>query len=116
MRRITVTVLVVLLLTACATPAPASPPATPTPQAARLTNVPPEVVSKAYDQLSAAGAWPVNDGMPNSDVEHTIATLRTLGNLQPGDSISPAQLIDRAPATAAVQALGGPMTGDPRWK
>jgi ABC-type nitrate/sulfonate/bicarbonate transport system substrate-binding protein len=51
-----------------------------------------------------------------SDVERTIAALRDLGNLQATDSIGPAQVIDRGPATEAVQALGGPMSGDPRWK
>jgi ABC-type nitrate/sulfonate/bicarbonate transport system substrate-binding protein len=84
--------------------------------AAKFTNVPASIVATAYDQLAADGAWPVNDGMPTSDVEETIAALRGLGNLQPTESISAAQLIDRGPATEAMQALGGPMTGEPRWK
>lgn len=84
--------------------------------AARFTNVPAGVVASAYDQLAAAGAWPVNDGMPGADVEHTIATLRTVGLLQPSDPITPEQLIDRGPANEALKALGGPMTGDARWK
>jgi NitT/TauT family transport system substrate-binding protein len=84
--------------------------------AAKFTNVPASIVATAYDQLAAAGAWPVNNGMPVSDVEHTIAALRDLGNLQATDSVSPVQLIDRGPATEALKQLGGPMSGDPRWK
>jgi ABC-type nitrate/sulfonate/bicarbonate transport system substrate-binding protein len=84
--------------------------------AAKLTNVAPEIVSTAYDQLVAAGAWPVNDGMPTTDVEHTITTLHDLGLLQPNDTITPAQLVDRGPAEVALKELGGPMTGDARWK
>jgi ABC-type nitrate/sulfonate/bicarbonate transport system substrate-binding protein len=84
--------------------------------AATITNVPPPIVASAYDQLVAAGAWPVNDGMPASDVERTIATLRDLRVLQSTDALNAAQLIERGPASEALAALGGPMTGDARWK
>jgi ABC-type nitrate/sulfonate/bicarbonate transport system substrate-binding protein len=84
--------------------------------AAQATNVPASVLGPAYDQLAAAGAWPVNDGMPAADVERTIAVLRDVGLLQAGQSVSSEQLIDRRPATEAMNALGGPMTGEARWK
>jgi len=81
----------------------------------KLTNVPPDVLGPAYDQLTAAGVWPVNDGLPTASIDGTIATLRDLGTLQPGQNITSEQLIDRNPATEAVKALGA-MSGDSRWK
>jgi hypothetical protein len=54
--------------------------------------------------------------MPASDVERTIATLRDLRVLQSTDALNAAQLIERGPASEALAALGGPMTGDARWK
>jgi NitT/TauT family transport system substrate-binding protein len=84
--------------------------------ASRFTNVPATILAPAYDQLTAAGVWPVNDGMPAGDIERTIATLRDLGTLQATETIGPTQLVDRRPTEEALRALGGPMTGDPRWK
>ena len=83
--------------------------------ASKLTNVPPEVLGPAYDQLTAAGVFPVNDGLPVPSIEGTIKTLRELGTLQPAQNVTAEQLVDRGPADQAVKALGA-MSGDPRWK
>jgi len=83
--------------------------------ASKLTNVPPEVLGPAYDQLTAAGVFPVNDGLPVPSIEGTIKTLRELGTLQPAQNMTAEQLVDRGPADQAVKALGA-MSGDPRWK
>ena|SRR5215472_3554776 len=83
--------------------------------ASKLTNVPPEVLGPAYDQLTAAGVFPVNDGLPVASIEGTIKTLRELGTLQPAQNVTAEQLVDRGPADQAVKALGA-MSGDPRWK
>jgi NitT/TauT family transport system substrate-binding protein len=83
--------------------------------AARITTVPPTVVAPAYDQLTVAGAFPVNEGMPAESINNTIKKLQELGTLQPGQSVSADQLVDRRPVQEAVRALG-PMTGDPRWQ
>jgi ABC-type nitrate/sulfonate/bicarbonate transport system substrate-binding protein len=81
----------------------------------KLTNVPPEVLGPAYDQLTAAGVFPVNDGLPAASIDGTIKALHDLGTLQASQNVTSEQLVDRRPAEEAVKALG-PMSGDPRWK
>jgi hypothetical protein len=83
--------------------------------ASRITTVPANVVAPAYDQLTAAGAFPVNEGMPPESIANTIKKLEELGTLQAGQAVAPDQLVDRRPAEEAVRTLG-PMTGDPRWQ
>jgi hypothetical protein len=53
--------------------------------------------------------------MPAESIGNTVKKLQELGTLQPGQSVSADQLVDRRPAQEAVRALG-PMTGDPRWQ
>src|SRR5262249_39208758 len=77
--------------------------------ASKITNVPPDVMARAYDQLTAAGVFPVNDGMPERSIANTIKQLQELGTLQAGQTVSVEQLVDRRPAEAAMQALGGPL-------
>ena len=81
--------------------------------ASQLTNVPPDVLGPAYDQLTAAGVWPVNDGLPAASIDGTINALREPGTLQ--QPVTADQLVDRRAAEEAVKSLGA-MTGDPCWK
>jgi len=83
--------------------------------AAQETNVSPDVLGKAYDQLTVAGVFPVNDGLPAASLDGTLKVLHELGALDSSQNVTPDQLVDRGPADAAVNALGL-MTGDPRWK
>jgi ABC-type nitrate/sulfonate/bicarbonate transport system substrate-binding protein len=74
-----------------------------------------EAVEKAYDDLAAAGAWAVNDGMPRELIEATIGQQMDMGLIEGRTRPTFEQIADRAVAEDAVRRLGGPWTGDPRW-
>ncbi|HZU06263.1 MAG TPA: ABC transporter substrate-binding protein [Chloroflexota bacterium] len=80
------------------------------------TNQPRHVVERAYDDLAAGGIWAVNDGLSREMIEYTLDKQVELGLLAP-DAPKPTyeQLVDRSIAEEALQRLGGPWTGDPRW-
>jgi ABC-type nitrate/sulfonate/bicarbonate transport system substrate-binding protein len=82
--------------------------------AADETKAKPDVVDKAYADLSAGGVWSVNDGMPQKLVDYTIAKELEIGTIK-GDKLTYDQVIDRSIVDEAIKRNGGPWTGDPRW-
>ena len=72
-------------------------------------------VEKAYNDLAAAGAWAVNDGLPRELIEATIDKQMEMGLIEGRTRPTFDQMIDRSVADEAVRRLGGPWTGDPRW-
>jgi NitT/TauT family transport system substrate-binding protein len=84
--------------------------------AAPITAVPADVLAPAYDQLVAAGAFPVNEGLPSRSIGYTIQKLQEVGTLSPTQRLTAENMVDRRPAEAALRAVGGPLTGDPRWQ
>ncbi len=83
--------------------------------AAKYTQQDPEVVAQTYDILAAAGAWPVNDGLPREMVEWTINRQVELGTIKAEEKPSYEKLIDLSVVQAALSKAGGRLTGDKRW-
>jgi NitT/TauT family transport system substrate-binding protein len=83
--------------------------------ASKHTGYPKEVLGPAYDALSAARVWPVNDGMPAEMVNTTINKLVEIGMLKENEKPKVDQIVDRGPANAALARLGR-WTDDPGWK
>jgi NitT/TauT family transport system substrate-binding protein len=83
--------------------------------ASKHTGYPKEVLSPAYDALSAAKVWPVNDGMPSDMVGVTINKLVEIGLLKESEKPKVEQVVDRGPANAALAKLGR-WTDNPNWK
>jgi ABC-type nitrate/sulfonate/bicarbonate transport system substrate-binding protein len=83
--------------------------------ATKYTQQDPEVVAQTYDILAAAGAWPVNDGLPREMVEWTINRQVELGTIKAEEKPSYEKLVDISVIQAALAKLGGRMTGDKRW-
>jgi NitT/TauT family transport system substrate-binding protein len=83
--------------------------------AAKYTQQDPEVVAQTYDILAAAGAWPVNDGLPREMVEWTINRQVELGTIKAEEKPSYEKLVDLSVIQAALAKAGGRMTGDKRW-
>jgi NitT/TauT family transport system substrate-binding protein len=83
--------------------------------ASKHTGYPKEVLSPAYDALAAAKVWPVNDGMPTEMVNTTINKMVEIGLLKENEKPKVEQIVDRAPANAALTKLGR-WTDDPGWK
>jgi ABC-type nitrate/sulfonate/bicarbonate transport system substrate-binding protein len=83
--------------------------------AADETKAKPDVIDKAYADLSKGGVWSVNDGMPRKQVEYTIDKEVEIGTIKADNKPTYDQLIDRSIVDEAINRNGGPWTGDPRW-
>ena len=83
--------------------------------AADETKEKPEVIDKAYDDLSRGGIWSVNDGMPQNLIEYTIGKEAEVGTIKPDNKPTYEQIVDKSIVQEAIQRNGGPWTGDPRW-
>ena len=74
-----------------------------------------DAVAQTYDILAAAGAWPVNDGLPKDMVEWTINRQVELGTIKAAEKPSYDKLIDLSIVEAALAKAGGRLKGDKRW-
>jgi len=83
--------------------------------ATKYTQQDPEAVEQTYDILAAAGAWPVNEGLPKDMVEWTINKQVELGTIKAEEKPSYEKLIDLSVIQAALTKAGGRLTGDKRW-
>jgi ABC-type nitrate/sulfonate/bicarbonate transport system substrate-binding protein len=83
--------------------------------AADETKAKPDVIDKAYEDLSKGGVWSVNDGMPRQQVEYTIDKEVEVGTIKADSKPTYDQLVDKSIVDEAVKRNGGPWTGDPRW-
>jgi hypothetical protein len=72
-------------------------------------------VAQTYDILAAAGAWPVNDGLPKDMVEWTINRQVELGTIKAAEKPSYDKLVDFSIIEAAIARSGGRLKGDKRW-
>jgi ABC-type nitrate/sulfonate/bicarbonate transport system substrate-binding protein len=82
--------------------------------AADETKAKPEVIDKAYEDLSKGGVWSVNDGMPRKQVEYTIDKEVEVGTIKADNKPTYDQLVDKSIVDEAIKRNGGPWTGDPR--
>jgi NitT/TauT family transport system substrate-binding protein len=74
-----------------------------------------DAVAQTYDILAAAGAWPVNDGLPKDMVEWTINRQVELGTIKAAEKPSYDKLVDFSIIEAAIAKAGGRLKGDKRW-
>ena len=79
------------------------------------TNQPRDVVERAYDDLAAGGIWAVNDGVPRDMIEYTLDKQVELGLIQADVKPTYETMVERSILDEALQRVGGPWTGDPRW-
>jgi ABC-type nitrate/sulfonate/bicarbonate transport system substrate-binding protein len=79
------------------------------------TKAAPDVIYKAYDDLSKGGVWSVNDGMPQNLIEYTVDKEAEIGTIKPDNKPTYEQIVDKSIVQEAIQRNGGPWTGDPRW-
>ena len=71
------------------------------------------MIEKAYDRLLARNAvFPVNDGLDEERLAHTLRRMKELGVLQ-GAAPDASEIVDRTPIEAAIKRIGGPAE-DPR--
>ena len=83
--------------------------------AADETKEKPEVIDKAYEDLSKGGIWSVNDGMPQKLIDYTIGKEAEIGTIKPDNKPTYEQIVDKSIVEEAIKRNGGPLTGDPRW-
>jgi NitT/TauT family transport system substrate-binding protein len=83
--------------------------------AVKYTQADSDAVSQTYDILAAAGAWPVNDGLPKDMVEWTINRQVELGTIKAAEKPSYDKLVDVSIIDAAIAKAGGRLKGDKRW-
>ena len=80
---------------------------------AKATGFSDKVTGKAYDRLLTRNAvFPVNDGLDQGRLDHTLKRMKELGLLQ-GDPPAAADVVDRGPIEAAIKRIGCPAK-DPR--
>jgi hypothetical protein len=79
------------------------------------TKAKPDVIDKAYDQLSKGGIWAVNDGMPEKLINATVDAEVDTGVVKPQNKPTYAQIVDKSLVDEAVKRNGGAWSGDPRW-
>jgi ABC-type nitrate/sulfonate/bicarbonate transport system substrate-binding protein len=72
--------------------------------AVKYTKAEKDVVEKTYDQLSAAKAWPQNEGIPKKNIDGTVKIL--LENKQITKTLTFEQIVDLSVAKKVVQQLG----------
>lgn len=84
-------------------------------QIATATGFSTTVIDKAYQRMIVQdGVFAVNEGLQQDRLQFTVSKMKELGLLQ-GPNPDVGKAVDRGPIRQAVQAAGGPMTGDPRW-
>jgi NitT/TauT family transport system substrate-binding protein len=83
--------------------------------AADETKAKPDVVDKAYDDLSKGGVWSVNDGMPQKLIDYTIDKEVEVGTIKADNKPTYEKIVDKSIVEEAIKRNGGPLTGDPRW-
>jgi hypothetical protein len=82
---------------------------------AKATGFAPKVIDEAYARLLARNAvFPVNDGLDEERLSHTLARMKQLGLLQ-GATPKVSDIVDRTPIDEAIKRIGGPAP-DPREK
>jgi NitT/TauT family transport system substrate-binding protein len=82
---------------------------------AKATGFAPKVIEQAYARLLARNAvFPVNDGLDEGRLTHTLARMKQLGLLQ-GAAPKASDIVDRTAIEAAIKRIGGPAP-DPRDK
>ena len=79
------------------------------------TKAKPEVIDKAYDDLSKGGVWSVNDGMPQKLIDYTITKEAEVGTIKADNKPTYESVVDKTIVDEAIKRNGGPWTGDPRW-
>jgi ABC-type nitrate/sulfonate/bicarbonate transport system substrate-binding protein len=80
---------------------------------AKTTGFSPKVISKAYAHLLTQNAvFPVNDGLDEGRLNHTLGRMKELGLIQ-GDPPQAADVVDRGPIEGALKRIGCPAR-DPR--
>jgi NitT/TauT family transport system substrate-binding protein len=75
----------------------------------------PDVIDKAYDDLSKGGVWSVNDGMPQKLIDYTITKEVEIGTIKADNKPTYESIVDKSIVEEAIKRNGGPWTGDPRW-
>jgi NitT/TauT family transport system substrate-binding protein len=83
--------------------------------AVKYTKEDADAVAQTYDILAAAGAWPVNGGVPRDMTEWSINKQVELGSIKSQDKPSYEKLVDVSIMDAALKKAGGRLTGDKRW-
>jgi len=73
-----------------------------------------DIVTKAYDALTAQGVWPVNEGLHRNLVEAGLDTEIRVGNITPDIRPTYDQAVQLGFIQAAMTHLGR-WSGDPRW-
>jgi NitT/TauT family transport system substrate-binding protein len=80
---------------------------------AKATGFSPQVITKAYDRLLTRNAvFPVNDGLDEGRLQHTLERMAQLDLLQ-GSPPDVSEVVDRGPISAAIKRIGCPAK-DPR--
>ena len=80
---------------------------------AKATSFSPKVIEQAYARLLARNAvFPVNDGLDESRLSHTLEQMKKLGLLE-GTTPEVSEIVDRKPIEGAIKRIGGPAP-DPR--
>lgn len=80
---------------------------------AKATSFSPKVIEQAYARLLARNAvFPVNDGLDENRLSHTLEQMKKLGLLE-GATPDVSEIVDRKPIESAIKRIGGPAP-DPR--
>jgi len=79
----------------------------------KATGFAPKVIDEAYARLLDRNAvFPVNDGLDENRLTHTLGRMKELGLLQ-GATPKVSEIVDRTPIEGAIERIGGPAP-DPR--
>jgi NitT/TauT family transport system substrate-binding protein len=73
-------------------------------------------VELAYDDLTRAGIWAVNDGMPRAAIDETVHREISLGVISADNVPAYDQLVEHSIVEEAITRNGGRWSGDPRWQ
>lgn len=75
----------------------------------------PGEVDRAYEDLTRAGIWSVNDGMPRNLILATVDKEAEVGIVRPDSKPTYEQIVERSIVEEAIRRNGGAWSGDPRW-
>lgn len=82
---------------------------------AKTTGFKEEVIDNAYETLLVQnGVFAVNEGLEEDRLNYTLKRMEELDLLTQGAPSLP-EIVDTGPISKAVEDLGGPLKGDPRW-
>jgi hypothetical protein len=85
------------------------------PIVAEATGFSSEVIDQAYEKLLVQnGVFPVNEGLEEERFAYTLERMKKLGAFEGEEEPNLSQLVNRDPASQAVESLGV-WEGDPRW-